>query len=314
MSALNLEHYLCTFLNLGGVKMRLVSASSFFRLPFDQKCIIEDGSFVNPCAGLFGVVDGVSAAFSPKNPPLIYPGGLTGGQVVSRLACAHGALAYPGIYSGLEGFTKIVNNEILEAHLSMGQDPKKENVGGASFAFCQIKEDGLYFLLGGDCFAFCKSEKGLFFFSGFDQAAYDVEDQANKNYVRCLEKASGDKGVAWDIYYLQFKAKRYKYANRNLGKGGYAVLNGDPALEKCWTYRSIESCQRPSLLLMFTDGMLPSEETNPENNKELAKMIDKLYLKGGLSAILKWRDETEKSLAHITGWPEATAVELQFSY
>ncbi len=300
--------------------MKLISASSFYRLPFDERAHIEDGSFLNARAKLFGVADGVSEAYSPSNPPLMYEDlydsrfhkkGITSGQMIASLFAGNGASLLP-TYDA-EEFLLGINNRILATHRQMRKDPiKGDDVGGASFCVCKICDKFITLIFGGDCFALVKTEEGYQFFSGFDEAAFKVEKEDNEAYTRYLQKAEGNRGLAWDLYWPEYRAKRLRISNKNLGKGGSATLNGDPALKECWSVRQISLSLNPRFVLLGTDGLLPSHKTDPAN-KGLAEELGHLYSLSGLSGVLKWRDETEQSLAHLTGWPEASAIEIKFS-
>lgn len=303
--------------------MRVASASSFYRLPFDQKAVIEDGSFVNARAGWFGVADGVSAAYSPSNPALLYstdPLGLglkqpllTGGQMVVQELCSYAQLENQD--SDIFQLLKDVNDQIYDNHANVGKNPETDNVGGASFAVCQVKPTGIILVIGGDCFVFCGDEQGLHFWTGFDESAFLVEEEANQLFGHCLKKADGQMGKAWDMYYPEYKARKIRCANKNLGNGGYAELNGDPALSYCWSVIRIGVDSHPKFILLGTDGMLPSQAMDKRQEKATINNISFYYgTRGGTAGIqnlLVWRDATERSLHHVEGWPEASAVELK---
>lgn len=297
--------------------MKLMTVSSFYRMPFDERHI-EDGFFLNARAKLFGVVDGVSEAYSPSHPPLMYDGGyegydpkMTGGMMVSSKFSGHGASA--NHLTDAESFLLDVNASVLSAHRKMGKDPTNgDDVGGASFCVCQVSDKFITLIFGGDCFAIVKTEKGYQFFSGFDEKAFRVEDEDNKAYARYLQQAKGKKGVAWDFYWEEYKAKRLRTSNKNVGNGGFATLNGDPVLKECWSVKQISLSSNPRFVLLGTDGILPSHKTD-HTNKGLAEKLGNLYFLSGLPAVLHWCGETEHSLAHINGWPEASAIEMKFS-
>jgi len=133
-----------------------------------------------------------------------------------------------------------------------------------------------------------------------------------RGYAVCLEqtktkeKPEGDKGEAWNLYYQRYRAKREKYANRLIGQGGYASLNGDPALEICW----IKDCQEVypgDKIILETDGFLWAD-WRLDNAQEV---ID-TYQNGGASALLSLRDEKDY-LPHIGhgNHPEGTLVEIE---
>ena len=95
-----------------------------------------------------------------------------------------------------------------------------------------------------------------------------------------------------------------------MGKGGHAELNGDPAIKDCWIIERLNWSSRPQYILLGSDGILPSQSMDPKRRAEMAAEIEKHYLCGGIQTVLKWRDETEGSLHHITGWSEGSAIEL----
>lgn len=286
-----------------------ISVSSFYRSPSDKKAFIEDGSFVNFNARLFGVVDGNSEAYSPSYPPLIYPGGLTSGQMVAREFC------FAGVNAGKEGKAEeailSANRRILLNHQLMKADPAKEDVGGATFAICQIKDDEIVFIVGGDCFVLWNDVAGSHFVIGFDEAASKVESEDSAAYEECLKKAGGDKGLAWDFYFPAYQAKRIRYANKNVGGGGHASLNGNPALENCWRKFTLRSTL-PEWIILGTDGLVPLSGINCTDASQIAKLCE-VYSKGGIEALLEFRDSHD-NLPHIGNgdWPEATAIEMKF--
>jgi len=290
--------------------VKFFSAKSFYRAPSDEKAPKEDGAFVNAQAGLFGVSDGVSAGYSPSNPPLIYPGGLTGGQVATKEFCSAGMSVSAPV--DVEEFALNANSRIRRAHNVQGKDPTRgQDVGGASFAVCHFGPAKITFVIAGDCFALVKYNDSISFLTGFDQAAFKEEQEANATIAECFKQTEGDKGRAWDIYFPHFSARKVRCANKNIGKGGYALLNGDPALKKCWTVKKINCLSRPQFILLGSDGLLTSAAMNPARKEETALNVWSLYVSGGLPTILQWRDKTEDSLSHITGWPEASAVEIK---
>ncbi len=296
--------------------MKLVSARPFYRKA-SANSPAEDSSIINSNAGIFAVCDGVSGPYSPSNPGLVYPGEMTGGQMVSQKVCDYISLAKPT--DDVESILLNTNREVSLCHLVMEKDPLVEAVAGACFAACQLFAEEVKLVLAGDCFACWKDNQGYHFLTNFNQAAFDFEQKGNRAFDECKEKTkskekpNGDIRDAWDLYFPYFSKKQRFRANRNLGKGGHAILNGDPALRSCWTVQRFNIASCPQFILLGTDGLLPSVKTDPRNEKSLADKLGSIYLEGGLATILKWRDENEKSLSHITGWPEASAIELKFN-
>ena len=294
--------------------MRISSVWSFYRNAYSQKAMIEDACFINHHAKIFGVTDGNSAAFSPSNPPLLYDG-LTGAQMVNQMLAQHLANIFNG--QSLEVCLIQTNRLILDRHKEKNKSPMKgDDVGGACFAFCQPVEEGLKILLGGDCFIFLETMRGPFFYTGFDKDAFEIEKRDQMHFNECKEMVGGDIGKAWDLYYPIYRNKRIACKNRNIGKGGDASLNGDSELDNCWKQVFIPWNDEPRLVILGTDGLLPPTEVYPRNFSTLTGKISRHYESGGIENILMWRDSIEQeksSLTHIEGWPEASAVVLEFT-
>lgn len=287
--------------------MKMISASSFCRPQSNENANNEDGALINLRAGLFGVVDGNSAASSPKHPSLLYPGGLTGGQMATAYFCSQGVSAPNFVNAKL--FLLHTNKCITVAHHMQNKSPVMgDDVGGACFALCKVGKEEVIFILAGDCFVLYKDKMGFSFLTGFDEKAFKVEEVNMQKYAKCLKQAGGNRARAWDSYWPVYRKKRIHCSNRNLGKGGYASLNGDPSLPECWSESKLAFY--PEWILMGTDGLIPS---TIENRRNLPQHLGRLYSDGGLPAIIKWRDENDY-LPHIGkgNWPEATAIELKF--
>lgn len=230
--------------------------------------------------------------------------------MATKRLCALGSCMPPCV--DIQKFLIKANTQIWQKHAIKGLDPAIHDVGGAGFAVCHVGSEFITIIIAADCFAFLGYGKPLFL-TNFDEAAFETEKLDQQEYTKCLEKEKGDKGRAWDLYFPHYQAKRMNTANKNIGKGGFATLNGDPALPQCWTVTKINLLTNcPSFILLGTDGMLPSHMVDPKRRSELTRKISELYKEGDLSAITNWQDEAEKSLTHIEGWPEATAVELKF--
>lgn len=287
--------------------MKPVSSNLYYRAPSDTRAAREDAGVLNNAAGIFLVADGLSDAYSPDHPPLKYRGGLTGGQIASQhltSACMSGV--------GLASSILAANAAILSEHEQMGRSPLRgDDVGGASFAGCQVNEDGSVDLIfAGDCFAVVKQESGLYFFTGFDAAAKKTEEEAVGALSACFAQAGGDKAAGWNLYRPILAARKVRCSNKLIGQGGYAYANGDPALEQCWSVHKVEAGTGVEWILLGTDGMVPS---TAQDEASLKASLGERYTYGGLPAVLEWRDAIEFQ-AHIGRGkhPEATAVEIKF--
>lgn len=275
---------------------------------------------------MFVVCDGVSGPYSPSNPKIMY-GSLTGGQMVGATIrhIFEGASANQLI----EDVLCLANDATHGRHLWAGKFPGKEAVAGACVSACQIKENSARLVLAGDCFAIWRNAKGVHSLTNFDQAAYDFEKKGDEAFRKCLDAVDAEFpvtkgkniGKAWDEYFPYFSDKQLYRANRNTGRGGHAMLNGDPHFAECWTNHTI-TLQGLEYLLLLTDGLLPPHLTCPTQHATLAKGIAHAYETGGPHAIGNWRDgavaqhesETKGSdMPHIEGYPEGSVIAIKFS-
>lgn len=292
--------------------MNLCNVKTTYRSASDLTKPIEDGSFFNPFAKCIGLSDGNSAAYCNKHPPLLYKGGLTGGQMATKALLVSGIRAFYG--EAVETTVLTANGLVFEKHRDIihGYHSGKD-VGGASFAVCNLISKSLDCIIAGDAFLAIFDEEKRFFYHGFDEAASRVEEQDNMGgYASCLEKTKtdenpeGDQDEAWNLYYLQYRAKREKYANRLIGQGGYASLNGDVALSDCWLQWKQE-VSKGTKVVLGTDGFLWSG-FGLDNVGEFYEA----YELGGANALLALRDQKDY-LPHIGRGkhPEGTLIEFE---
>lgn len=284
----------------------MLEAKSYYR-EASAKGPKEDGSVINNAKRLYIVSDGVSGPFSPSHPVLKY-NDLTGGQMVSQTICNRASIS--PLSFNVQDVLLDANKAVLANHLLACKDPTKEAVAGASVAACQVGRKEVAMILIGDCFILYKNRGGFHFFTNDDQAAFDLEKKGNEIFARDLEKAEGDMDRAWDLHFPYLLKRQFFRANRNIGQGGHAALNGDPALKDCWTFCIVYNLE---WILLGSDGLLPAASTDPKNRDRLALQLGYMYEKGGIEAIIEWRDK-EDILPHIGAGnhPEATAIELKF--
>jgi hypothetical protein len=277
---------------------------------------VEDSHFINNTARLWGVFDGGSAAYSPSHPPYLYSGKFTGGQMAASIAAAIGMQPWHrdmpiGVSLGT------MNEAIAQAQGNAGLIAGKDDVGGCCFAVAQATEEGINLRIGGDCGVFWTDDSGNHFLNGFDEAAEKVEADDEASFALFKEQAGGDLARAWDLYFSGYRRKRLTYINKKVGRGGFAILNGDPAVRDCLTTQELFWNKRPDTLLLMTDGCLPASMTAMSKREELVAALSNINrdLDGDQDALFAWRDEVVKGspeAPHIVGHPEATYVRLQF--
>lgn len=286
----------------------------------------EDTICINDGAGMFAVCDGVSGPYSPNNPKTMY-GRLTGGQMVG--ATINHILENASANQDFQSILGLANRIVGLRHFWENRQYQKEAVAGACVAACQIRKDSALLLLAGDCFAFWRNNQGVHCLTNFDQAAYDFEKRGDEAFQECLnavdtefpETKGKNIGKAWDKYFPYFGEKQFFRANRNLGKGGHAMLNGDPGFLYCHTTREIP-LQDLRWVFLCTDGLLPPHLTCPFQHAVLAEGIAHFYETAGRGDIGGWRDaivaEHERKtrgsdMPHIEGWPEGSIIVVKFS-
>lgn len=317
---------------------------SFYRKPSNKGAPQEDAYFLNHFAELFGVADGVSQAYSPSNPPVLYDG-RTSGQVAS--AC----FAFAGMRStNIEGLISLASENLYSMHRSHGRSRQTDDVGAACFAACALSQDMINVLIAGDCFVLTKERTGGYrYLSGFDDACTRMHAEAEAACTACKEIAlsadpdaweryfpaymdsignvthamanaakddyfrykavavSGGKVSMWDLYYHIFRARKMRTHNVNMGQGGHAVLNGDSRALECATRFSAPR-DNTQWILIGTDGMMPSLA------KDLSvEHLVAAYEVGGFDGLCRYRDANE-NLPHMAAadHPEGTAIAIHF--
>ena len=287
--------------------MKLISLNSYYRAA-SKDAPMEDGYAINLPIKMFAVWDGVSGPYSKSNPGLNY-GNLTGGQMVGRMISQNLSS------SRINDVSEVIfdaNLAVDKEHLKFGKNPEMWAVAGACVSACEIRDGGIKIVVIGDCFVLLKDKNGFRFLTNFDQAAWEFEQKADGYFTECKEKCGGNIGDAWDMYFQYFSDKQFFRANKNLGRGGHAMLNGDPTLPNCWSLWSFGESSGIDIVILGTDGLLPQSETEPNRRNTLETKLGEIYNSGGIPAIRDWRDSFPNQ-PHITGYPESTAVEIKLA-
>lgn len=263
---------------------------------------LEDGFVINP--PFFGVIDGTS---EPKH--FIGKGisfdGLSGGEKVRQII--------------LETFYAAKNNESLEKVILRTNEKLKnlwrkqriplnrsDLIAGAVFAFAKVNSKKVEIIQGGDCFALWVNKSNKIGVTK-NQVYFDTF-WAQKTIAELMKKHRGDRKKMWLDFYKPLCRLRLRDDNKKT-KTGFAILNGQSSLKKCWQKIKIP-IKGLKFLLLFSDGFVPFKK-----EKELAKETVKFYQKGGLNYILKKKREHEKKTEKKSYrvFDEATAIALDFS-
>lgn len=260
----------------------------------------EDGRIEN--WPFLGVVDGVTATHSPKRPPTLFDG-MSGAEIVRKIILETFCTAK--LDSPLKKVILQANQRIRKFQTAQGIPLERSDLlAGAVFVFVKVAET-IEIIQGGDCFAIwvINSKIGI---------TKNQTYLANHHQLiaELMEKYEGNREEMWDEFYSYLCALRRRDYNQPI-KTGFAVLNGQPWVSKCWQEIEIP-LQNLELLLLFSDGFVPVEERG--NEKELAKKVVALYFKEGLNGILERTrriEEQRKRSSHIDH-EEATAIAINF--
>lgn len=269
----------------------------------------EDGFIVNP--PFFGVVDGFSAPYHYKMEQTLF-GDLTGGEMVRETILGE-------FYQGVSGVS--LEEQILKANEMIGfvqgsrgiPLDRSDLLAAACFVFIEVGKEKVKIIQGGDCLAvwfYASGEIG----ATKNQVYHPVSENLGiiaKIFAELKEEnpdASKEmsRKEMWVRFHPILSAQRLRDIN-NLRIGtGYAVLNGQPAVRKCWQQLEIPT-KGLELMFLFSDGLVPYSETASPMGLAERLIVD--YKRWGLKSILDEKRRTED--LHITH-DEATAVAIIF--
>ena len=290
-----------------------LSAEPFYRPPSSESARREDAYCINESAGMVVVIDGVSEPF--VGVPCDYgEPGKSGGAVVADII--RYLISMANSIDGLCNSLLIANDVVRVKHKEMGRDVTEQAVAGACVAACHIHGRGAIFVVVGDAGILWEDAQGCHYLTNFSPAAHALEEAGNEFFEACKKYGAIVGEKPWALYNPFFKAKQYFRANRNNddgggvyvpGKnGGHGMVNGNRALERYWTVKSID-LSSVKWILVHTDGIL-WRDFRPENCQEVAEAFNR----GGIPAILELRDSRDNQ-PHIQakGWPEGTVIVLK---
>lgn len=271
------------------------SIDSFYD-PGIPGCVREDG--VVDSIPFVGVVDAYSAPHS-KKVPLIFFDELTGGQMVRSIILDAFASAPANL--PLERGAMLANKEICRRQVVSMPALLKEpgRWAGASFALAKIKEDEdvVEILQGGDCYALWLGSAG----AGITpNMFYPYEKELRTKIAKLMAKHNKNREEMWVEFCPYLVQKRAENANKK-----YAVLNGQPEVEKLWQKTEIPLAGL-KFLLFFSDGLVHFSWAG--DLLGLANMVSTNFNEGrGFRDIINLTREAEEDHSN-----EATGLAVQF--
>lgn len=253
------------------------------------------------------IADGLSAPYSPGRPPVLSEG-MSGGEMVRETILRM-------LYSSTRNSS--LERIILHANEIVGEIQRNrgiplDNAGllaGAAFVFARIGTETIEIIQGGDCLAVWSYDSGRF--GATRNQAYPHCSANLKIIATLMQKQNGNRGKMWEDFLPILSDRRQMDMNNQMSVSGFAVLNGQPTITKCWQKLEIPVAGL-RLLLLFTDGLLtPYDES--ANEMSMAQRLIADYQELGLEGMLgKKRLEESKRQLSYTDQEEATAIVVVF--
>jgi len=262
----------------------------------------EDGIIQR--APFYGVLDGLSAPYSPSHPPILFDGQTDGEVVVNFI---RSQFYNPLLVSvGIKEILINANQQIAEFHAVLDLNDAGQ-LSGAGLAIAEIGENEISIMQAGDCFIAAEYQYGMIM--TMENRAYVHDKETNKLFSQILARYNGDKGAAWDEFVGPLAEMRRQDINVQ-----YAMLNGQESFWNCvqqasWPLAELER------IMFFTDGFgLPG--LNLGDTKFVASLMLSCYNDGSLRGILdtvRCNEQTRSSNGHVIGGQtEATAMVVEF--
>ena len=250
----------------------------------------EDGAIVS--SPFFGVLDGVSAPYSPAHPPKIFNEGVSGGELVARVV--EKQFARLSKLNSLRETVIQVNRAVVRKQLRHRVPFNGGELAGASFAIAKVDDDWVEIIQGCDAFALWVLHDGTIGMTETQNMA--IETYLNRKTVDIMREVARERGLdleaiddvarneiraeMWDRFYPILVEYRREHVNNPDSASGYGLLNGQSQLEKMWFSTTLPKNEARTLIL-FTDGMVPWwGGLEGLSTKEVARQVYETYCEG----------------------------------
>lgn len=249
----------------------------------------DNAWFVSRDGVLAFVADGCSEPYFGSQ--FMYPGGLTGGQIVGRTVKQ--AFFAAGQNDSLEAILLRANEEVWHVQRKhRGSEARRDDaatLANASFSCVKFgRQSGqLEVVWGADVFTIWRTKSGKVGIFGGDNKAPDLERE--KIYATAVASAKGDpegERIAKQRYWLE-EFPRLKREHDNVL---YAVLNGAPEASKLWHKEAIS--EPVELIILLSDGAwIPMEDW--DNGLAKAEELISVLKEGGWKSAIPWVREQQ---------------------
>lgn len=230
----------------------------------------EDALIVNESCRIYGVLDGATSLTEPD-------GGATGGYLASQAAKL--AFESPGPASDRLTLREAVleaNARIRARMAEAGIDVNdKRSLWSAACAVVRIGERQIEYAQVGDCMIVAVYEDGSVRTVTHDQVEF-FDERTRSLWEQYRQEGRSPKEVRENVYRV-IASNRLKTNTPE----GYAILNGDPALERYVEHGAFNRIRLRSVIV-FTDGLfLPRRSGEPAPPmREMVRRIEEMGLAG----------------------------------
>ncbi len=136
-----------------------------------------------------------------------------------------------------------------------------------------------------------------------------------KTIDKIMERNGGNQEEMWIEFCPILIKRRQRDINNPESSFGYAALNGQPDITRCWQIRGIPM-EGLKTLILFSDGFVPYYKTSNERIGQLATTLLSDYQDRGLTLEemleKKRKEESQKGKVSYVKHDEATALVLEF--
>lgn len=263
------------------------------------------------------VADGFSEPNSSIQPQRFFHGLSLGQLVVAEIQETFGA-ACPE--DDLETVLLKANQRVLMREESLGIPREIARIAGATIAAVKIGKGLTEIIVTGDAFALVIFNSGNALLT--ENQVKDHDTEMHEIIARLMRDVAQEMGIQnpteqelmpirkemWNRFCPILREARGRAINADV-PGGYGAINGDPRSAQFWKHYYFVTSRIQSMVI-FTDGLVNWKMLETTAHNQIANLLRRLYLRGGLSEILNetWHaDLPEARRMHITH-AEATAI------